>query len=150
MHLTWYVANGDTLTISGLTGGATSPILFPCTFVVQGSTRVIINEGVKPPPSESRSPGPALTRWARTRSTGEKIGLQMEVDEGETNFIDIMYGNLFCWLQVSDGIQTNAMQYLSSDSTFWQLVPGENIVTFSTTSGSVEVANEYASRYTGV
>ena len=48
------------------------------------------------------------------------------------------------------GIQTNAMQYLSSDSTFWQLVPGENIVTFSTLSGSVEVANEYASRYTGV
>ena len=44
----------------------------------------------------------------------------------------------------------NAMQYLSSDSTFWQLVPGENIVTFSTLSGSVEVANEYVSRYTGV
>ena len=74
----------------------------------------------------------------------------MEVDEGETNLIDITYGNLFCWLQASDGIQTNAMQYLSSDSTFWQLVLGENIVTFSTPSGSVEVANEYASRYTGV
>jgi len=42
------------------------------------------------------------------------------------------------------------MQYLSSDSTFWQLQPGENIVTFSTPSGSVVVSIEYASRYTGV
>ena len=83
-------------------------------------------------------------------STGEKIRLQMEVDEGETILIDTTYGNLLCWLQASDGIQTNAMQYLSSDSTFWQLVPGENIVTFSTLSGSAEVAIEYVSRYTGV
>ena len=44
----------------------------------------------------------------------------------------------------------NAMQYLTPESTFWQLAPGENIVTFSTPSGSVEVAIEYASRYTGV
>ena len=47
-------------------------------------------------------------------------------------------------------IQTNAMQYLTAESTFWQLEPGENIVTFSAPSGSVEVTIEYASRYTGV
>jgi len=36
------------------------------------------------------------------------------------------------------------------ESTFWQLEPGVNIVTFSAPSGSVEVTIEYASRYTGV
>ncbi|QXM18642.1 hypothetical protein [Methanoculleus virus Blf4] len=44
----------------------------------------------------------------------------------------------------------NAMQYLTAESTFWQLEPGVNIVTFSAPSGSVEVTIEYASRYTGV
>ncbi len=44
----------------------------------------------------------------------------------------------------------NAMQYLTAESTFWQLEPGVNIVTFSTPSGSAEVAIEYVSRYTGV
>ena len=74
----------------------------------------------------------------------------MEVDEGETIVIDTTYGNLICRLQARNGTQTNAMQYLSSDSTFWQLVPGENIVTFSAPGGSATVTIEYASRYTGV
>lgn len=46
--------------------------------------------------------------------------------------------------------EANAMQYLTAESTFWQLEPGENIVTFSTPSASAEVAIEYVSRYTGV
>ena len=52
--------------------------------------------------------------------------------------------------QGRNGTQTNAMQYLTPDSTFWQLEPGENIVTYSAPSGSVKVTIEYASRYTGV
>ncbi len=44
----------------------------------------------------------------------------------------------------------NAMQHLTPESVFWQLQPGENIVTFSAPGGSAEVTIEYASRYTGV
>ena len=83
-------------------------------------------------------------------STGEKIGLQMVVDAGKTVLIDTAYGNLLCRLVASNGTQTNAMQYLTAESTFWRLQPGVNIVTFSAPSGSVEVTIEYASRYTGV
>ena len=43
-----------------------------------------------------------------------------------------------------------ATAHLTAESTFWRLQPGVNIVTFSAPSGSVEVAIEYASRYTGV
>ena len=115
-----------------------------------GSTMVVVNEaGTGPPRSGSRS-RPVLKPSRGEPDDGEQIALTLEVDAGKTILIDTAYGNLLCWLQASDGTQTNAMQYLSSDSTFWQLVPGENIVTFSTPSGSVEVAIEYASRYTGV
>ena len=150
MHLTWHAANGNTLTVSGLTGGATSPISFSCTFVVQGSMRVIINEGVKPPPSESRSPGPALTRWTRTSRPGRRSGCRWRSMKGRRSSSTSRTENLFCWLQASDGIQTNAMQYLTAESTFWQLEPGVNIVTYSAASGSATVTIEYASRYTGV
>ena len=146
----WYDATATTLPLAGLTGGATFPISFPCIFAVQGSTRVIINEGDIAAPVRIQIPGPCLNPVVENLSTGEKIGLQMEVDEGETIVIDTTYGNLFCRLQASNGTQTNAMQFLTAESTFWRLQPGVNIVTFSAPSGSVEVTIEYASRYTGV
>jgi hypothetical protein len=123
----------------------------PASFAEMGSTMVVVNEaGTGPPGARIQIPGPCLNPVVENLTTGEQIALTLDVLEGQTVLIDTTYGNLLCRLQDSNGTQTNAMQYLSSDSTFWQLVPGENIVTFSTPSGSVEVANEYASRYTGV
>ena len=146
----WFDATATTLPLAGLTGGATFPISFPCIFAVQGSTRVIINEGDIAAPVRIQIPGPCLNPVVENLTTGEQIALTLDVLEGQTVLIDTAYGNLLCRLQASNGTQTNAMQYLSSDSTFWQLQPGENIVTFSAPSGSVEVTIEYASRYTGV
>lgn len=146
----WYDADPETLHLAGLTGGATFPIAFPCTFAVQGATMVIINEGDIAAPVRIAIPGPCLNPVVENLSTGEKIGLQMEVAEGETIVIDTTYGSLFCRLQASNGTQTNAMQYLTADSVFWQLQPGVNIVTYSAASGSAAVTIEYASRYTGV
>lgn len=146
----WYDAEPETLHMAGLTGGATFPISFPCIFAVQGSTMAIVNEGDIAAPVRIQIPGPSLNPVVENLSTGEKIGLQMEVDEGETIVVDTTYGNLICRLQARNGTQTNAMQYLTAESTFWRLQPGVNIVTFSAPSGSVEVTIEYASRYTGV
>ena len=146
----WFDATATTLPLAGLTGGASFPIAFPCSFAVMGSTMIITNEGDIAAPVRITIPGPCLNPVVENLSTGEQIALTLEVDAGKTVLIDTTYGNLLCRLVASNGTQTNAMQYLSSDSTFWQLVPGENIVTFSTPSGSVVVSIEYASRYTGV
>ena len=146
----WFDATATTLPLAGLTGGASFPIAFPCSFAVMGSTMIITNEGDIAAPVRITIPGPCLNPVVENLSTGEQIALTLEVDAGKTVLIDTAYGNLLCRLVASNGTQTNAMQYLSSDSTFWQLVPGENIVTFSTPSGSVVVSIEYASRYTGV
>ncbi len=146
----WFDATATTLPLAGLTGGLAVPASFPASFAAMGSTMIVTNEGDIAAPIRIQIPGPCLNPVVENLSTGEKIALTLAVLEGQTVLIDTAYGNLLCRLQASNGTQTNAMQYLSSDSTFWQLVPGENIVTFSTPSGSVEVAIEYASRYTGV
>ena len=146
----WFDAEATTLPLAGLTGGLAFPASFPASFAVQGSTMVVLNAGDIAAPIRIEIPGPVLNPVVENLTTGEQIALTLEVDAGKTVLIDTAYGNLLCRLVASNGTQTNAMQYLSSDSTFWQLVPGENIVTFSTPSGSVVVSIEYASRYTGV
>jgi hypothetical protein len=146
----WFDATATTLPLAGLTGGLAFPASFPASFAAMGSTVVVTNEGDIAAPIRIEIPGPVLNPVVENLTTGEQIALTLDVLEGQTVLIDTTYGNLLCRLQASNGTQTNAMQYLSSDSTFWQLVPGENIVTFSAPSGSAEVSIEYASRYTGV
>jgi len=146
----WFDATATTLPLAGLTGGLAFPASFPASFAAMGSTMVVTNEGDIAAPIRIEIPGPVLNPVVENLTTGEQIALTLDVLEGQTVLIDTTYGNLLCRLQASNGTQTNAMQYLSSDSTFWQLVPGENIVTFSAPSGSAEVSIEYASRYTGV
>ena len=146
----WYDADPETLHLAGLTGGATFPIAFPCIFATLGATMVIVNDGDIAAPVRIEIPGPCLNPVVENLSTGEKVALTLEVPDGETIVIDTTYGHLFCRLQASNGTQTNAMQYLTADSAFWQLEPGVNIVTYSAASGSAAVTIEYASRYTGV
>lgn len=145
----WFDAAATTLPLAGLTGGLAFPASFPASFAAMGSTMIVVNEGDIAAPIRIEIPGPCLNPVVENLTTGEQIALTLDVLEGQTILIDTAYGNLLCRLQAANGTQTNAMQYLSPDSTFWQLQPGENIVTFSTPSGSVEVTIEYASRYTG-
>ena len=146
----WFDAAATTLPLAGLTGGAAFPIVFPCSFAVMGSTMAVQNAGDIAAPVRITIPGPCPNPVVENLTTGEQIALTLEVPAGQSVLIDTAYGNRICRLVASNGTQTNAMQYLTPESTFWQLQPGENIVTFSTPSGSVEVTIEYASRYTGV
>lgn len=146
----WFDAEATTLPLAGITGGLAFPAFFPASFAAMGSTMIVVNKGDIAAPIRIEIPGPCLNPVVENLTTGEQIALTLEVSEGETVIIDTAYGNILCRLQAANGTQTNAMQHLTPESTFWQLQPGENIVTFSTPSGSVEVSIEYASRYTGV
>ncbi len=146
----WFDATATTLPLAGLTGGLAFPAFFPASFAAMGSTMIVTNEGDIAAPVRIEIPGPCLNPVVENLSTGEKVALTLEVLDGETIVIDTTYGSLFCRLQASNGTQTNAMQYLTADSAFWQLEPGVNIVTYSAASGSATVTIEYASRYTGV
>ncbi len=146
----WYDAEATERTLAGLTGGLAFPAFFPAHFATQGSTMTITNEGDIDAPIQITIPGPCTNPVIENLTTDEEIALEMEIEGGESIIIDTTYGNLLCRKQAANGTQTNAMQYLSATSTFWQLQPGENVITYSATSGSAAVTLEYASRYTGV
>lgn len=146
----WTDANALSQTLAGLTGGLAFPAYFPAHFAAQGSTMSVTNTGDIDAPVALTIPGPCTNPVVENLTTGEQIALTMTVESGESVIINTAYGDLICRLQAADGSQTNAMQYLSAASTFWQLQPGENVITYSATSGSAAVTLEYASRYTGV
>lgn len=146
----WYSYPIDEIHLAGLTGGATFPIEFPASFATMGSTRAIENLGGVPAPVQITISGPIENPVLENLTTGKSLSLTLEVLEEESVEIDTTYGALSCYHVATNGTRTNAMAYLSSDSEFWQLEPGENIITYSATSGSAEVVVNYTSRYSGV
>jgi len=146
----WYSYPADELHLAGLTGGAAFPIEFPAEFATQGATRAVSNLGGIPAPVQISISGPITNPVIENLTSGQALSLTLDVAAGESIYIDTTYGALKCRLIASNGTQTNAMPYLSDDSEFWQLEPGENILTYSATSGSAEVVVNFASRYTGL
>lgn len=146
----WYSFPEDELHLAGLTGGATFPITFPATFATMGATAAVWNHGGKPAPVQISIYGPILNPVVTNMTTSQKIALTLDVADGESVEINTTYGALSCYHVATNGTRTNAMAYLSADSVFWTLDPGENILTYTATSGSAEVVVNYVSRYSGV
>lgn len=146
----WYAYPTTEMHLAGLSGGAVFPAEFPIEFATQGATRVVENLGGIPAPIRISIAGPITNPVLENLTTGQKLELTLDVASGESVEIDTTYGALYCRHIATDGTQTNAMPYLSDDSEFWQIEPGENVITYSATSGSAEVMITFASRYTGV
>lgn len=146
----WYDADALPIILSSNTGGLSFPAAFPAFFGVAGSSMEIINSGDISTPIQVEIPGPCTNPSIENLTTNETIELTLTVASGETVLIDTTYGGLYCRLRSSAGVESNAMQYLSEDSVFWQIVPGVNIVTYTAASGSGLVTVKCPSRYTGI
>ncbi|MFA6897573.1 MAG: phage tail domain-containing protein [Patescibacteria group bacterium] len=146
----WYDADAETLLISSNTGGLSFPASFPASFGVAGSTLEIMNTGDIASPIHVEIPGPCTNPNLENLSTNEIISLTLAVADGETVVIDTTYSALYCRIRSPSGTESNAMQYLTDDSTFWQIIPGINIVTYTAASGSGTVTIKCPSRYTGI
>lgn len=146
----WYDADAEVRSLSSNTGGVSFPVSFPASFGVAGSTLGIINSGDISSPIQVEIPGPCTNPNLENLTTGEILSLTLVVEDGETVVIDTTYGALYCRVRSSSGIESNAMQYLTSESTFWQIIPGENIVTYTSASGSGIVTIKSPSRYSGI
>ncbi len=115
-----------------------------------GSTLEIMNTGDIASPIHVEIPGPCTNPNLENLSTNEIISLTLAVADGETVVIDTTYSALYCRIRSPSGTESNAMQYLTDDSTFWQIIPGINIVTYTAASGSGTVTIKCPSRYTGI
>lgn len=132
--------------LQGLTGGLAFPAAFPAHFAFVSPTVTIDNPGDVESPVTIRVTGPALNPVIANATTGEQIGLTLDLAPGEWVEIRTTFGAASC--RLDDG--SSAMGAVQPDSVFWQMQPGPNVLTYADSGGDASVLIQYSPRYTGV
>jgi hypothetical protein len=132
--------------LQGLAGGLAFPVAFPAHFAFVSPTVTIDNPGDVESPVTIRVTGPALNPVITNATTGESIGLTVDLAPGEWVEIRTAFGAASCRLH--DG--SSAMGAVQPGSTFWQMQPGDNTPTYADSGGDASVLIQYSPRYTGV
>lgn len=123
-------------------GGITFPLVLPTIFGNQRSdakSRIIVNEGDTPTPIDVTFEGPATSPIRiENETTGEFIEVAQSLLAGEKLWISTTFGKKRVEKIAIDGTRTNAFNYIKVNpdptlsSTFFQLDPGNNLLTYST------------------
>lgn len=137
-----------TATVSTRTGGGlTFPADTPFDFSASiGGASTVTNDGNAPAYPVVTLNGPLTNPRISNETTGKFISLLLTVNTGETVVIDMVNRTI-----VQGGV-TNRMGTKSSDSKFWWLDPGDNVLSLVTTiSGETGTAGiSYRHSYVGI
>lgn len=96
------------------------------------SIGVIYNEGHIETPVEVVFRGPAINPAIKNVNTGEFIKIRYTLTEEDDLYVNTAYGNKKVEIIREGQINAeNAFNYIDLDSTFFKLVPGENLIEYS-------------------
>jgi len=144
--------------------GAGTPVVFPFampwTFPVSTPTQNITNAGDVPAEATIIVSG-AITNPTITRSytdnygvtVSESLAFTLTMTAGEVLTITTGFGKNTITLLHDTGVyDTNPFQYLNANPKFWSLMPGDNLVsvTSSAISTGTSTGIEHASKYSGI
>ena len=132
--------------LQGVTGGLVFPAAFPTHFAFVSPTVTIDNPGDVESPVTIRVTGPATNPVITNATTGESIGLTLDLAAGEWVEIRTTFGAASC--RLANG--SSAMGAVQPGSVFWQMQPGPNTLTYADSGGDAKVLIQYSPRYTGV
>lgn len=116
-------------------GGLTFPLSLPTRFSNQSASRskVVLNKGDVETPLEITFLGPAQSPIRiQNETTGEFIEVNQSLLDGERLRICTEFGKKRVMKIDPVGNETNAFHYISLDSTFFQLIPGNNLLSYRT------------------
>lgn len=126
------------------------PLSFDPTIVfsiIQNKTVTINNNGHVATPITIQFFGPSVNPVITNETTGEFIKVDKTLVDGEIMIITTGFGNKSVTI---DGV--NSFGFIDPASTFFDLEPGDNVITFDADSGSEDAAViiTYRNRFTGV
>jgi Phage tail protein len=98
---------------------------------IQRDARIIVNDGDAPAPLQIEFHGPAVNPIIINKTTGEFIKVNQTLQEGEVMKIDTTPGNKSVYFIQPDGTVRNVFNWIDLNSTFFQLVVGENEIEYS-------------------
>jgi len=119
---------------------------------VQRDRRMINNDGDAPSPLEVEFHGPATNPKITNNTTGEYIKVNQTLGENEIMKIDTTPGKKTVYFIEEDGTERNVFNWIDLESTFFQLVIGENEIQYTADNDiqGAEVNMYYQKRYVGV
>ena len=133
--------------MSYLMGGIQFRLTLPTMFSYRGFKRRAINGGDVATPVEIEFKGPAVNPTVSNLTTGEFIRVNRELAEDDVLTINTAFGQKYVRINGQ-----NAFHYIDLDSVFWQLVPGENTLSYRSNNDSIKtkVLIKWKNRYVGL
>ncbi|WP_207706210.1 phage tail domain-containing protein [Clostridium sp. HBUAS56017] len=140
------------------TGGLSFEFSLPLSFKTRNannggviSEEVIVGGHVETP-LEIEFKGPAVNPTVKNATTGELITVNQKINENEILYISTAYGNKKVKI-LGRGEPINAFNYIDLKSTFFNLIPGKNIIQYSNTDETLTEQNvsiKFTNKYLGV
>lgn len=143
----WLDTFYDSREMSYIMGGLSFKLKLPTSFSNRGFRRKAINDGDVFTPVEIEFKGPAINPTVTNETTGEYIQVNRELGEKDVLTVSTAFGEKYVRINGE-----NAFHYIDLDSTFWQLVPGENILSYQSNNDSIntKVTVKWKNRYIGL
>lgn len=129
----WFDPTEELLTMASFVGGMLFPMSFPLSFGTVGQTLFVENKGDIKTPIFLTFKGPLKNPILENKTTGEKLKITQTIPSGERLEINTAFGQKSVRRIDASGNSTNAFHWVSPDSVLWQLVSGENELTYSAT-----------------
>jgi hypothetical protein len=138
--------------MSYILGGLSFPLRLGTSFAQKGFKKILQNQGDVATPVTIEFYGPATNPVVWNRTTGEFIRVSRTLVETDKLVITTDFGKKSVTIENADGLKTNVFNWIDLESTFWQLVPGENIIEFGSDSDSTKsrIVISYKNRYLSV
>jgi len=143
----WLDTYYESREMSYLMGGIRFKLRLPTIFSYRGFKRRAVNEGDVATPVEIEFKGPATNPTVNNLTTGEFIKVNRELGEEDVLTINTSFGQKYVRINGQ-----NAFHYIDLDSVFWQLVPGENTLSYQSNNDSIKtrVVVRWKNRYVGL
>jgi phage-related protein len=128
------------------------PLTFPTEFGAQGDSRVLSNGGDVSTPLLIEFRGPATNPVVTNKTTGEFIKVNRELTATNRLVIDTAFGKKRVEIVADDDTTTNVFNWIDLNSTFFQLVAGNNEIEYNADSGkdTAVVTISWRNRYVGI
>lgn len=128
-------------------GGLKFRLSLPTSFSNRGFKRKANNEGDVETPVLIEFKGPAVNPTVTNETTGEYIKIKRELGEQDVLTLSTAFGQKYVRINGE-----NAFHYIDLASTFWQLQPGENILSYTSNNDSINtrVTVKWKNRYIGL
>lgn len=150
----WLETYEESQKMAAWLGGLEFPLEFDpdMKFEEAGDEVTVTNAGDVEAPVVIEFNGPAENPRVDNLTTGEYVRVNQTLLAGEKLIIKTAFGQKSVTLVDSGGNESNAMHYIDLNSTFWQLQPGENTISYTADSGAEEatVLVTWKNRYVGV